>query len=246
MVSHDPRFNQWFSSKAEKYIYTNEDPIVAVQLNLVLESFEFTKWGGKQTTKRDDWLVINDEDTYTVDNDYFRNFYKKIEGSTGLYTQFEATKWAVKAEEADKVVTLEGTTAYKKGDYIVSERKEGGDYYAMDRTKFHKKYQKKDEYLLNKENKKDKIHMLFIINFLFTAASTVTSALVPILFSVDESQVLMAIAGGLASVFSMIAVFTDKKLKKSIVTKEYNKGRDSSVSKPVANPELLALISDQH
>ncbi|KKW17064.1 MAG: hypothetical protein UY58_C0012G0004 [Candidatus Magasanikbacteria bacterium GW2011_GWA2_50_22] len=42
-------------------------PVVAVQLKLETEGFNYIKWGDEQHCKANDWVVDNAGDVYTVD-----------------------------------------------------------------------------------------------------------------------------------------------------------------------------------
>ena len=111
--------------------------ITAVQLDLETEGFTYNKWGGKQVCKRGDWLVDNNGDKYTVSQDTFAKTYERV--SPGVYAK-SAPVWAQVAEKAGKVKTQEGETAYKAGDYLVSNKEDGTDAYAMSAEKFKSMY----------------------------------------------------------------------------------------------------------
>lgn len=53
--------------------------------------------------------------------------------------------WAEKAAEDGKIVTLEGSTEYKIGDYLIFDREEGGDGYAIKKAIFEDMYVSIDE-----------------------------------------------------------------------------------------------------
>ena len=53
--------------------------------------------------------------------------------------------WCEVASEAGSVKTQEGTTAYEKGDYLVSNEADGGDAYAVAKDKFEAMYARTDE-----------------------------------------------------------------------------------------------------
>jgi hypothetical protein len=53
--------------------------VVAVQLDVDTSGFTYDKWGGEQRCKRGDWLVDNDGDVYTVDQDTFCRTYREVE-----------------------------------------------------------------------------------------------------------------------------------------------------------------------
>lgn len=112
--------------------------VVAVQLDLDTEGFTYQKWGRTQVCKPGDWLVNNDGDVYTVDQQTFSETYEKV--GPGLYAK-TGTVWAVAAEEPGVVVTKEGLTEYEAGDYLVSNHEAGQDSYAISRAKFLSAYE---------------------------------------------------------------------------------------------------------
>jgi len=111
--------------------------VTAVQLDLDTEGFVYNKWGGRQACKRGDWLVDNNGDKYTVAQESFAKSYKFV--SPGVYTKAAAV-WAEVADQAGKVRTSEGETAYKAGDYLVSNNQDGTDAYAVSAKKFRELY----------------------------------------------------------------------------------------------------------
>jgi len=111
--------------------------VTAVQLDLDTEGFVYVKWGGKQVCKRGDWLVDNNGDKYTVSQDSFAKTYQRV--SPGVYVK-STPVWAEVAEQAGKVKTNEGETAYKAGDYLVYNNEDGTDAYAMSAEKFQALY----------------------------------------------------------------------------------------------------------
>jgi hypothetical protein len=125
-------------SERRKYIKKSTSFVTAVQLDLDTEGFTYNKWGGKQVAKKGDWLVDNDGDKYTVSQDSFAKTYKLV--SPGVYVK-SAPVWAEVAEKAGKVKTQEGETAYKPGDYLVSNNEDGTDAYAIDKEKFVSMYE---------------------------------------------------------------------------------------------------------
>lgn len=125
-------------SERRKYIKKSTSFVTAVQLDLDIEGFTYNKWGGKQVAKKGDWLVDNDGDKYTVSRDSFAKTYKLV--SPGVYVK-SAPVWAEVAEKAGKVKTQEGETAYKPGDYLVSNNEDGTDAYAIDKEKFVSMYE---------------------------------------------------------------------------------------------------------
>ena len=112
--------------------------MVAVQLYLDTDGFTYQKWGGTQVCKPGDWLVNNNGDTYTVDQQTFAKTYEEVDPGTYAKT---GTVWAVTAREAGVVATKEGLTKYQAGDYLVSNHEVGHDSYAVSRGKFLSAYE---------------------------------------------------------------------------------------------------------
>ena len=90
--------------------------VTAVQLDLEFDGFNYEKWKGTQACKPGDWLVNNNGDVYTVDKEYFRDYYQKV--SPGVFEKVVAI-WAEVAVEKGSIPTKEGSTAYEAGDYLV-------------------------------------------------------------------------------------------------------------------------------
>lgn len=116
--------------------------VTAVQLDLDTEGFTYNKWGGKQVCKRGDWLVDNDGDKYTVSQETFAKTYERV--SPGVYAKTTPV-WAEVAEQAGKVKTNEGETAYQAGDYLVYNNEDGTDAYAISAEKFQSLYDPAEE-----------------------------------------------------------------------------------------------------
>jgi hypothetical protein len=116
--------------------------VTAVQLDLAIDGFDYQKWGGKQTCKQGDWLVNNNGDVYTVEKAYFRDYYQRI--SPGVFEKIGEI-WAEVALENGSIKTKEGSTAYNASDYVVFDRPEGGDGYAIKKHLFEKMYEQIDE-----------------------------------------------------------------------------------------------------
>ena len=116
-----------------RYIRNPNRPVAAVRLALDTKGLVYRKWGGRQRAKKGDWIVDNDGDVYTVDAAVFRRTYRKV--GIGEYVK-KTPVWAVRATRAGRVRTKEGSTGYKKGDYLVSNHKDGSDAYAMSAKKF--------------------------------------------------------------------------------------------------------------
>jgi len=112
--------------------------VVAVQLNVDTAGFEYEKWGGTQRCKRGDWIVDDGEETYTVDAGSFARTYAQVEH--GLYRK-TSTVWARRVQDAGSVATKEGTTNYQRGDYLVCNEPDGGDWYAISKEKFEAIYE---------------------------------------------------------------------------------------------------------
>jgi hypothetical protein len=128
-------------SQRRKYVRKPDRPVAAVQLCLETDGLVYRKWGAEQRAKKNDWLVDNDGDVYTVDADVFANTYRPIDRAKnpGAYVKVTAV-WAEEASEAGAVTTKEGATRYEAGDYIVSNQADGSDSYAIGRDTFHKLY----------------------------------------------------------------------------------------------------------
>ncbi len=112
--------------------------VIAVQVNVDTAGFSYQKWGAKQHCKQGDWLVDNQGDVYTVDNDTFQNTYQPK--SPGIYIKTTPI-WAERAETAGQVKTKEGVSHYKAGDYLVSNMEDGGDAYCIEAKIFEEMYE---------------------------------------------------------------------------------------------------------
>ncbi|HZZ13183.1 MAG TPA: hypothetical protein VFE79_21055 [Paraburkholderia sp.] len=112
--------------------------VVAVPLRLDTAGFEYRKWGDAQHCKPGDWLVDNEGEIYTVDQDVFAKTYREV--SRGVYTKVTPV-WARKVAAAGHVSTREGRTHYEAGDYLVFNDEDGTDGYAMPAATFHSKYE---------------------------------------------------------------------------------------------------------
>jgi hypothetical protein len=124
-------------SERRKYKRRRGSFVVAIQLELDTEGFKYKKWGGEQVAKRGDWLVDNNGDKYTVSRDSFAQTYERV--SPGVYVK-SAPVWAEVAATAGKVITQEGETAYRPGDYLVYNNPDGSDAYAVEKEKFNSLY----------------------------------------------------------------------------------------------------------
>lgn len=116
--------------------------VTAVQLDLEFDGFSYDKWDHEQTCKARDWLVNNNGDVYTVDKEFFRDNYQIV--SPGVYEKIGEV-WAEIAHERGSIDTKEGSTAYEAGDYLVFDRKENGDGYAVKKNKFERMYEEIDK-----------------------------------------------------------------------------------------------------
>lgn len=121
-----------------KYRKKADQFVVAIQIRLETEGFNYQKWGGIQKCKQGDWLVDNGGDIYTVDADVFKRTYRKVE--TGRYVKVTPV-WAKIASKAGRVLTKEGKSEYNAGDYIVYNDKDGKDAYCMRAAKFESMYE---------------------------------------------------------------------------------------------------------
>jgi hypothetical protein len=119
--------------KLRRYRKRADRPVVAVRLDLETDGFTYTKWGGEQRCKRGDWLVDNDGEIYTIDNDVFDRTYRRI--APGQYVKTNRV-WARVATEAGRIKTKEGLSAYQPGDYLVYNDAKGEDGYCMSPEKF--------------------------------------------------------------------------------------------------------------
>ncbi len=113
------------------------ETVVAIQLSLDTAGFKYQKWGGVQVCKEGDWLVNNDGDVYTIDQQTFADTYEEI--SKGIYFKSKMV-WAETAEKAGQIQTKEGWTNYLAGDYLVFNDEAGEDGYAVSRARFETMY----------------------------------------------------------------------------------------------------------
>jgi hypothetical protein len=120
-----------------RYIRRPDRPVAAVRLALDTDGLVYRKWGGQQRAKQGDWIVDNDGDVYTVDADVFARTYRQT--AIGAYVKTTPV-WAQRAAHAGSVKTIEGSTQYEPGDYLVSNNSDGSDEYAMKAEKFEALY----------------------------------------------------------------------------------------------------------
>lgn len=121
-----------------KYQKREKQLVIGVQINLETDGIRYNKWGGEQQCKAGDWLVNNNGDCYTIDDESFRNTYEEIAPGQFVKT---APVWARQAAESGKVKTNEGHTEYSTGDYLVSNNIDGLDAYAVSKVKFEEMYE---------------------------------------------------------------------------------------------------------
>ncbi len=112
--------------------------VVAVKVDLDTDEFTYRKWGSLQTCKPGDWLVYNQGDTYTIDQETFSNTYEQI--SPGLYVKTNIV-WAEVAGDSGAIKTKEGETHYKPGNYLVYNNENRKDGYAMEPATFKSLYE---------------------------------------------------------------------------------------------------------
>jgi hypothetical protein len=124
-------------AEKRKYIKRSNQSVIAVQLDLDTNGFEYRKWGDVQTCKPGDWILNNNGEVYTVDQKTFAKTYRQE--SPGIYRKI-GTVWAEVAKEDGSIKTKEGVTNYKKGSYLVFNSKSGADGYAVTASKFKEMY----------------------------------------------------------------------------------------------------------
>lgn len=129
-------------AELRQYRKKSTSTITAVRLALETEGFTYRKWGGEQRCKAGDWIVDNGSDCYTIDAGSFARSYRQVGPGTFVKVQ---PVWAQVAESAGRVTTKEGSTAYRAGDYIVSNNDDGSDNYAVDKASFESLYEPMDD-----------------------------------------------------------------------------------------------------
>jgi hypothetical protein len=125
-------------STRQRYRRRPGQAVAAVQINLETEGLRYRKWGHDQWAKAGDWLVDNAGDVYTVDAATFASTYREV--GRGAYVKC-APVWAERAGVAGSVATTEGRTGYAAGDWLVSNREDGKDAYAVSAEKFEAMYE---------------------------------------------------------------------------------------------------------
>jgi hypothetical protein len=123
--------------RRRRYVRRPDRPVAAVRLALNTTGLVYRKWGGTQRAKKGDWIVDNNGDVYTVDARSFARTYRRT--AIGAYVK-KTPVWALRATQAGRVKTKEGSTRYRAGDYLVSNNKSGSDAYAMSAKKFKQLY----------------------------------------------------------------------------------------------------------
>jgi hypothetical protein len=121
-----------------KYRRKSTSFVTAVRLDLDVDGFSYTKWGGRQRCKRGDWIVDSDGDVYTVDGDVFARTYRPLEKGAFVKT---TPIWAERATSRGVVETKEGASQYEPGDYLVSNEEDGSDAYCIRAEKFEQMYE---------------------------------------------------------------------------------------------------------
>jgi hypothetical protein len=124
-------------NERRKYRKRSDLHVTAVQLTLETDGFTYRKWGRVQRCKAGDWLVDSGVEVYTVDRESFARTYRAVQ--PGRYVKIGPV-WAERTAAAGRVVTKEGVTEYRAGDYLVSNDEEGTDTYAIAGTLFEAMY----------------------------------------------------------------------------------------------------------
>lgn len=125
-------------TKRQRYRKRAEQFVIPVRVKLETAGFTYEKWGAQQRCKQGDWLVDNDGDIYTVDNEVFTRTYDKV--NPGMYVKATPI-WAEVADKEGSAITKEGESQYKEGDYLVSNNEDGSDAYCISRAKFESMYE---------------------------------------------------------------------------------------------------------
>jgi hypothetical protein len=121
-----------------QYVKKAGNEVVAIQLALETDGFTYRKWGGVQTCKPGDWIVQNNGEIYTVDQESFAHTYEAH--SPGLYRKVSPV-WAERMATAGSIATKEGVTHYGAGAYLVSNNADGTDAYAVAGVTFEAMYE---------------------------------------------------------------------------------------------------------
>jgi hypothetical protein len=126
-------------STLAKYVKRPDRSVVAIQLNLDTQGFQYKKWGSLQICKAGDWLVDDGCEVHTVDQASFAHTYTQV--GKGIYLK-TAPVWARIATSGGRVRTKEGATEYREGDMLVSNDEQGADSYAMSADEFEAMYER--------------------------------------------------------------------------------------------------------
>ncbi len=126
----------------QRYRRKPDQAVTAVCLALQFSGFSYQKWGDTQQARTGDWLVDNNGDVYTVAADTFQRTYRQT--SPGRWVK-STPIWAEQATQAGAVATQEGRTHYGAGDWLVSNKEDGSDAYAISAAKFLQMYELDDQ-----------------------------------------------------------------------------------------------------
>lgn len=223
-------------AERKRYQKRQDKNVSAVQLNIECEGFQYRKRGHIQQCRQGDWLVNNNGEVYTVDNDYFHDNYHPV--SPGLYEK-TGEVWAEIASRAGAIKTLEGITPYKAGDYLVFDREKGGNGYSVRKHLFEKMYEllqapqkkggddeteeRKEKYLKHIEEKKAEYYKKARFNQIFyhvwRIIAILTAAMVPVVSAFISGQTVNTLKWPVVLLGS-ISVFTTGVL--SLFKCEYN------------------------
>ncbi len=124
-----------------KYRKNAHSVVIAIQLDLDTEGFCYQKWGAEQLCKSGDWIVNNNGDIYSVDQQVFAKTYRMR--SPGMFVKTTPI-WAEQATQSGSVKTKEGESHYRAGDYLVYNNEDGSDAYCISATKFKAMYELDD------------------------------------------------------------------------------------------------------
>ncbi|WP_052691845.1 DUF4231 domain-containing protein [Teredinibacter purpureus] len=208
-------------TERQQYLKRPGFHVTAVQLDLNFEGFGYNKWGDGQKCSAGDWLVNNCGDTYTVEKEYFIQHYEEV--SPGQFEKI-APVWAEIAKTDGAIETIEGTSAYITGDYLVFDRSIGGQAYAVTKLSFERMYEvvpepielsaAQESYLEQRLEKQIQwydrsAHFNRINYFLWQTLTIIAAALVPVLSTGDNPNViLIAVLGSASAIFAgLLSVF---------------------------------------
>lgn len=125
--------------KLNKFMHRPDQFVTAVQIDLDLPTgVLYHKWGGTQQASRGDWLLNNQGECYTVDQESFAATYREIQ--PGQYCKVGSV-WAAVATIDGTIDTKEGQSSYLAGDYIVYNNQDGTDGYCVTAAKFLSMYE---------------------------------------------------------------------------------------------------------